>query len=233
MKFLFYSDENEEAAVLSEMLSGWSGVSVESRAKQYGIPADVAALCGCQKEVPLRLRDFLHEKYVLYAAELKQSLMFHTAFWDNEGRGYVEAAEKIMQVRFPDYKVRLSVQLGGISDWEGTRIAANAFCYLYANKSEHIRIVLWETILSQTFQIIRSRYPAEIICDEAVWGISELTALLILGEILGLNVDAGFGDYVQLNPHIPAFKDFYQKRRDFNDYIDKTVQHMRQNPLSL
>ena len=44
MKFLFYSDENEEAAVLSEMLSGWSGVSVVSRAKQYGIPADVAAL---------------------------------------------------------------------------------------------------------------------------------------------------------------------------------------------
>ena len=36
MKFLFYSDENEEAAVLSEMLSEWSGVSVESRAKQYG-----------------------------------------------------------------------------------------------------------------------------------------------------------------------------------------------------
>lgn len=42
MKFLFYCDENEEAAVLQEMLSKWSGVSVESRAKQYGIPADVA-----------------------------------------------------------------------------------------------------------------------------------------------------------------------------------------------
>lgn len=30
MKFLFYCDENEEAAVLQEMLSKWSGVSVES-----------------------------------------------------------------------------------------------------------------------------------------------------------------------------------------------------------
>lgn len=233
MKFLFYCDENEEAAVLQEMLSKWSGVSVESRAKQYGIPADVAALCGREKDVSQRLKDFLHEKYVLYAAELELSLKFHTRFWDNDGRCYVETAEKIMQICFPDYKVRLSVQLGGISDWNGANIAVNAFCYLYADKSEHIRIVLWETILSQTFQIIRRRYPAEIACDKTVWGISELTALLILGEILGLNVDAGFGDYVQLNPYIPAFKGFYLGRSDFEDYIDKTVQHMCQNPLCI
>lgn len=80
MKFLFYCDENEEAAVLQEMFSKWSGVSVESRAKQYGIPADVAALCGREKDVSQRLKDFLHEKYVLYAAELELSLKFHTRF---------------------------------------------------------------------------------------------------------------------------------------------------------
>ena len=61
-----------------------------------------------------------------------------------------------------------------------------------------------------------------------MWGISELTALLILGEILGVNVDAGFGDYVQLNQYIPAFKGFYLGRNDFEDYIDKTIQHMCQ-----
>ncbi len=123
--------------------------------------------------------------------------------------------------------------MGGISDWKGTNIAANAFCYLYADKSEHIRIILWETVLSQTFQLIRGKYSAEIVCNEMVWGISELTALLILGEILGVNVDAGFSDYVQLNPYIPAFKSFYLRRNDFEDYIDKTVQHMRQNPFSI
>ena len=118
----------------------------------------MAALCGREKDVSQRLKDFLHEKYVLYAAELELSLKFHTRFWDNDGRCYVETAEKIMQICFPDYKVRLSVQLGGISDWNGANIAVNAFCYLYADKSEHIRIVLWETILSQTFQIIRCSF---------------------------------------------------------------------------
>lgn len=100
MKFLFYCDENEEAAVLQEMLSKWSGVSVESRAKQYGIPADVAALCGREKDVSQRLKDFLHEKYVLYAAELELSLKFHTRFWDNDGRCYVETAEKLCRFVF-------------------------------------------------------------------------------------------------------------------------------------
>lgn len=41
------------------------------------------------------MKDFLHEKYVLYAAELELSLKFHTRFWDNDGRCYVETAEKL------------------------------------------------------------------------------------------------------------------------------------------
>ena len=168
MKFLFYCDENEEAAVLQEILSKWSGVSVESRARQYGIPADVAALCGREKDVSSRLKDFLHEKYVLYAAELELSLKFHTRFWDNDGRCYVETAEKIMQICFPDYKVRLSVQLGGISDWNGANIAVNAFCYLYADKSEPVSYthldVYKRQVLLQTSQEYR---PKPILCHQS------------------------------------------------------------------
>ncbi len=79
------------------MLSVWSGVSVETRAKQYGLTADVVTLgMSGEKDVLQCLEDFLHEKYVLYVAELEQSLKFYTKFWNNDGCRYVEAAEKVM-----------------------------------------------------------------------------------------------------------------------------------------
>ncbi len=232
MNFIFYYNQSEEAEVLNCMLSEWSGTSPEVRAKQYGIPIEIAKTCLGDGDVSQPLRSFLSEMYVLYAAELEQSLAFHRQFWQGRGADYVDAVERAMEYKLPDYTVRLSVQLGGMSDWGGENIAINAFCYLYADKLEHIRIILWEMILSQTFQAVRRKYPAEVIDDNLVWGIAELTSLAVLTDILHLNEDFEFGDYLQLNPYISAIKGFYRERVSFSEYLDTAVAYVRKQPFA-
>lgn len=228
--FKFYTDFAKELDMLHDMLGcgGQIGGAVD-RAGQYGIPYEVAAKIRPGKKCPA-LADFLKKQYADFGAELKQSVRHHNAFWKKRGEFYRNKFEKILEHEMPDYTVRLSVQLGGISDWHGTSISIYAFEYLQPFKDGHeIQTLVWESMLSQTFQDVRKKYGANEIDDHNVWGISELTAVSIYQTDFYTS-DWAIG-YPVLKPHQRAIKKLYQNRKNWQSYLDKAVKYFQKKPL--
>jgi hypothetical protein len=220
MLFNFYIDEDKEYDALAYMLSGGDASDTVDRAGQYGIPSDIARPGGA-------LKNYLRKKYAEFGAELKQSLAYHEKFWNQKTSGEYRAGfEKILEHEMPDYDVRLSCQLGGMSDWYGTDISINAFEYLGRFKSGHmIQALVWESMLSQIFQDIRRRWNAEEIDDKKVWGVSELGAVSIYQTDF-FKSDWPIG-YRELEPYRAAVKKLYASRESFRGFLEKSTELFR------
>lgn len=231
MLFKFYTDEAAELSCLQDMFHGWSGVTVEERARQYGIPAHIARKSEGTKRRNAALAAFLKAGYQTYGKELKQSLSFHRAFWKKDSPAYLARLEKIFGHKLPPYRVRLNLQCDGISDWHGTDISINAFLYLRPHKSGHWESLLWELILSLTFQDIRKKVSPAELSDNQVWGISELTAVCVIQiAFQDDKTDWSIG-YPELEPRRAEIKALFRARKDFDDYLDKTISCFRDAPL--
>ncbi|MDR2902739.1 MAG: hypothetical protein LBU87_06530 [Lactobacillales bacterium] len=229
MLFKFYTDEAGEYDILKNMLSGWSGSTVAQRARQYGIPMDIARTCKKTKECPL-LKEYLRQGYKTYAVELKQSLAFYTAYWKKREKEIRALLEKIFETKVPLYTVRLNVQCDGTSNWYGTDISINAFSYLFPNKNWHACSVLWEMVLSLTFMAVRRLFPASELPDEQVWGIAELTAIAFIQVDFEKGSDWTIS-YKELEPHRRKVRRIYQRRKNWDDYLHQVIRYFKQHPL--
>lgn len=229
--FKFYLDEAGEREILQQMFSGWSGCSVKERALQYGIPLDIARQCE-KTDVPCpALADYLAKGYVLYRKELKQALTFHKRYWREHRLETKEKLKNIFGHKIPPYTVRLNLQCDGISNWYGTDISINAFQYLRPEKHRHVRTLLWELILSQTFMDIRKRYSADKFDDNQVWGMAELTAVSCIQTDFEHNSEDWSIGYEELEPRRDMVKFIYQRRKNFRDYLEQLTDYFIKHPL--
>ena len=211
--YIFYLNQQEEISVLNDMLSGWSGCSVAERAEQYHIPLEIAVKC--HKKIPQELIDYVQKTYQKKEKDLEKALAFHTDFWNRNGDECQQKLSKLMEQEIPPFRVRLQALCDGISEWEGTNIAINAFQYLEKNIAWET-IIVWETILALTFQRIRKKYSKEIYSDDIVWAVSELTACAIINTDFHVVWHIG---YSQLAPHQERVIELYKTRKNFPDFL--------------
>ena len=207
------------------MLVGEAGCTKEERAKQYHVPLEIAKKCIGQKEPPKDLVDFVGKAY--QQSDLEKAFAFHVDFWNRNGNKCREKLSKLMEQKIPDFRVRLQVLCDGISDWEGTNIAINAFQYLNKNIAWDA-VLIWETILALTFQRIRKKYPKEIYSDEIVWAVSEMTSCAIINT--DFNVIWKIG-YHLLAPHQEKVIELYKNRKNFSDFLEKMLNYFKDKEI--
>ena len=216
--YSFYTNQKEEITVLNDMLADGSGCTVAERAKQYHIPLEIARKCS-KKKIPQKLVDYVKKMYQEKEKDLEKALKFHTIFWERNGQELKEKLTRLMEQDIPPFRVRLQVLCDGISDWEGTNIAINAFQYL--NKEiAWDAVVIWETILALTFQRIRTKYPKGVYSDEIVLAVAEMSACAIINSEFDYTWHIG---YRQLAPHQEHIIQLYKTRKNFSEFLEKQL----------
>ncbi len=225
--YTFYLSKQEEINILNEMLSGETGCTKEGRAEQYHIPLAIAQKCTGQKDPPKELVNFVNKVYQEKGKDLEKSLVFHSDFWGENGDRCCKKLHQLMDQKIPEFRVRLQVLCDGISDWEGTNVAINAFQYLDKSIAWDA-ILIWETILSLTFQRIRKKYPRKIYSDEIVWAVAEMTSCAIINTDFNVNWKIG---YLQLAPHQDKVLEIYKGRKDFPDFLEKMLDYFKNKEI--
>ena len=226
--YSFYISKQEEINVLNEMLVGKAGCTKEDRSKQYHVPLEIAQKCIGQKEPPKELVDFVNKTYQEKAMDLEKALSFHVNFWARNGNKCRKKLTKLMEQEIPEFHVRLQALCDGISDWEGTNIAINAFQYLDKNIAWDA-IVIWETILALTFQRIRKKYSKEIYSDEVVWAVAEMTSCAIINADFDVVWNIG---YRLLAPHQEKVIKLYKNRKNFPDFLEKMLDYFKDKGIT-
>lgn len=227
--YTFYVNKQEEINILNKMLVGQAGCTKEDRAKQYHIPLEIAQKCMGQKDPPNELVDFINQTYQEKRKDLEISLAFHNDFWDRNGDKCRQKLHELMDQEIPEFRVRLQVLCDGISDWEGTNVAINAFQYLDKNIAWYATATLiWETILALTFQRIRKQYSKEIYSDEIVWAVAEMTSCVLINT--DFNVSWKIGYYL-LAPHQDNIMELYKNRKNFSEFLENTLNYFKDKEI--
>ena len=216
--YSFYLNKQEEINILNKMLSDGGGCTVTERAEQYHIPLEIAQKCKKAK-TPKELVDYVNKIYQEKAEDLEKSLVFHAGFWNRNKAECEQILSSIMQQKIPSFRVRLQPLCDGISDWEGTNVAINAFEYLNGNPVWYSTLI-WETILALTFVRIRKKYSNKIYPDETVWAVSEMTSCAIINTDFKVNWKIG---YRQLAPHQDKVLQIYHDRKDFSCFLKEML----------
>jgi len=224
--YSFYINQKEEITVLNDMLADGGGCSITERAKQYHIPLEIARKCN-KKKVPQELVDYVKKMYQEKKNDLEKALKFHTNFWERNGENLKEKLMKLMEQEIPIFRVRLQVLCDGISDWEGTNIAINAFQYLN-QKIAWDAVVIWETILALTFQRIRTKYSKEIYSDEVVWAVAEMSACALINTEFDVTWNIG---YRQLAPHQGHIVRLYKSRKNFSEFLENQLLYFKDKDI--
>jgi hypothetical protein len=120
----------------------------------------------------------------------------------------------------------------GVSDWFGNRVGIR-----FDRKPEFkTRILAHELILSDVFQLFRTRHNAAEIGDWQVWAFSEITAVLILDDSRLRPYWPKFpragkyfsqSNYPQLAGLETQLKDIYDTRAGYLDYEGRAAQIVR------
>ncbi len=225
--YSFYLNKQEEIDILNRMLSDGSGCTVAERAEQYHIPLDIAQKCNKEK-VPQELIDYVDKTYVEKEKDLEKSLAFHINFC-NQNKDKWEMIAHLMERKVPTFRVRLQPLCDGISDWEGTNIAINAFEYLNGHPAWYATLI-WETILALTFHRIRQKYSKDVYSDDTVWAVSEMTSCAIINTDFHVLWNIG---YRQLAPHQEKVLKMYHARKNFNTFLEEMLNYFVQQNIRL
>lgn len=225
--YSFYLNKQEEIDILNHMLSDGGGCSVAERAEQYHIPLNIAQKCSKEK-VPQELIEYVNKVYQEKENDLKKSLVFHTDFCSKNKDKWQMIAQS-MEQEVPIFRVRLQSLCGGISNWEGTNIAINAFEYLNGHPAWYATLI-WETILALTFHRIRQKYLKDVYSDNTVWAVSEMTSCAIINTDFHILWDIG---YRQLAPHQKKVLNMYHSKKSFNTFLEEMLDYFVQQNIRL
>ncbi|NOZ85607.1 MAG: hypothetical protein GXP49_04970 [Deltaproteobacteria bacterium] len=127
-----------------------------------------------------------------------------------------------------EYNVVVSAFHRGLSDWEGSRVAVGATL----DRCWRLRIAAHEIVLSHVVQILRARYPRDVVPDTIAWAFAENTTVFILDDprLRGFWPSvppAGSyfkeSNYPQLEPLEPGLLSCWTRRTSFQAYMDKAI----------
>ncbi len=224
--FEFYISPDTEKQKLMDMFCVPSiGVSLEQRANQYHFPIELA-----QKMYALpryqwdkELEDLIAVQYQKNATALNQSLLFFHHFWVQHTNEYLYPLEAFFQHKIPVYRVLLACYLDVISNWSEPNIVINFTQYKHENVLHSVYSLLFETILSQIFIHIRQQQTPTQLSDQTVWGLSELSACVLLNRLYPVFHNATATGYPQLDKHIISFTQATANQNTLSDFLKQVI----------
>ncbi len=221
MKITFGTNLEKEREIIKDMFSD-DILGVEHRAKQYGFPLDFAMQIHEGKVSDENLDTFLAKEYSDKDTEIKNSIKFFEEYWEKETPVFAEKFSQILGEDIPNYRVDVARYLMGISDWYGTNIVVAYYTINHRLKEFHKWNLLFEIILSQVFQYTRKFYNQEQLEDNKIWGISELSAFMILDKEFDLKLyeEIAYPPLAKIQDKAYAI---YVNRKNFKLYIDEMV----------
>jgi len=226
--FSFYTDFDIEYDLLLYFLSYPTGNTPRERAAQYNIPDNVfrAVSDGCDNGNVLKT--FLQRQYRDNEQKLKEFINRATAI---DYTKYLTKLSEIFGYKIPDYKIRINTNHDGTSDWVGTDGVSLRMDF---DESEFLHFLMWEVILSQTFQLLRKMPAAADLPDmdsdmsgKSIWGIAEVTAWVITEFSDDFKFQKHTIGYPQLVKYGDAAAKLYSNRSDFKDYLKKVIEYFK------
>ncbi len=222
--FEFYISPDAEKQKLMDMFCVPSvGVSLEYRANQYLFPIELA-----QKMYTLprhqwdkELENLISSRYREKEAELHQSLFFFQNFWHQHTEEYITPLTHFFQKEIPHYRILLAYYLDVISNWSEPNIVINYKQYSHQNALHSVYAILFETVLSQIFIHIRQLDTSDYLIDETVWGLSELSACVLLNRLYPAFQNACATGYPQLDKHLQSFKLVTTSTANLTEFLKK------------
>lgn len=229
----FVIDKGFDRTRIYGILRADDPAGMASRAASMGIPLDVAERIHRAKsydEVAQVLSQLVDERYDQLSSSLDRARQEYSALWQPIVRTFSSTVTTLTEHEWVHggYVCVVSAFHPGLSDWHGNMIAAR---YDLAPKMKR-RIVAHEIVLSHVFQLFRVRHDRSKLDDWRVWAFSEISAVFILSDasLHPLWPDlAGSGEYFarsnypQLAPLEDALLAVWSDRRDFVDYLDRSI----------
>jgi hypothetical protein len=183
-------------------------------------------------------RESLEEQYRKELPNMIRKQKEYQVSWDEIGERFSNYIEKATGYDwfYPRYECVLSIAVRGASNWGHEPKIVRSYT---DNPDEMRRITAHELILSHYFEIYRRNYNEESLKDGQVWALAEIAAFALTSlttEAKTFWKDSEY--YTNHNyPHIvklqndlkPIFLES-MKRKDFNYYIKKGIELVKEYP---
>ncbi len=224
--FEFYISPDTEKQKLMDMFCvPGVGVSLEYRANQYHFPIETARKMYDRPryEWDKEVDTLIKSEHLKNKNEMQKAITFFKDFWHKNTAIYQEPLFQFFQKEIPTYRVLLACYLDVISNWSEPDIVINFKQYRHSNVLHSVYSLLFETVLSQIFIHIRATNNSDILPDETAWGLSELSACVILNRLYPAFRNSRLTGYPQLDKHIQSFEERTGDAATLSDFLEKVI----------
>jgi len=218
------------------MMLGFDDPSgVENRAKSMGINvADLKKISSVEdyKDIKDFLEKLSKKKYQECEDQIDSIIPKYQSEWDKINDRFSSEIEKITVRKWDHeiYDVVVSPFHPGISTNGGDTLVRSAF----EDPKGQTRITAHEILMSHIWNILFDKFK-ESKNDSLMhfWGLNEITTVAILGLEPNINTlwreqERGYDNYLrnypQLKPLMNLLKDIYTNKKDFDEYLQKSVE---------
>jgi len=226
----FVVDKNWDMQSIYSMFrsdGGFAGLA--ARAKHMCIEYDFAKMIHDSNdfsEIKESLEILVNNRYQEIGNGLKQSVKDYSLAWESIINEFSDIVIELTQHEwfYDNYVCVVSAFHIGLSNWYGNKVTR-----LYGvDPIEQRGITAFEIVLSHVFHISRKYYNIEDVPDHVIWGISEITAMLILEDnrlmkLWGNNYTPSVSGYHQLAELERKLRNAYSENEGFLNYLHTAI----------
>ncbi|MCT4552852.1 MAG: hypothetical protein N4A44_04245 [Alphaproteobacteria bacterium] len=238
----FFRDREEDKHSVFNFFQNSSPDGWIDRSVYYKLPLHIVKDMVDKKEgAKKQLFDFMDREY-----DIAEEIDFYRAaqnhnekLWKGISTKFAKRVFEITDKELCEYKCHVSMHL--------TTSAWNEYATIRRNVMllwEEQYMTAFEILLSHTFKFVRDYYSEEDVASAwDVWGFAEITASFIMRDsvLYDMFPDVKERDininwfkntpYTCLVEHEDVFKGFWIGRKSFKDYVDRSVEYLKKNPI--
>lgn len=240
-KIIFYRDREQDKNDTYEFFRDEDPANWLDRASYYMMPFHIVHnLVNKKVGAKEELFDFMDKEYDMfekfnlysYAEEETNKL------WDNISDKFSERIEELTSRKLDNYRCLLTMFITTSAWNKDTNIRKNIKQLL-----DEKYVVAYELLLSHAFKCVRDYYSEEDIASSwDVWGFAEVTSTFLFRDEIIMNMLPdfsmplektffGMGAYPCLIEVEEVLKKFWIGRKSFKDYVDRSVEYLKKNPI--
>jgi hypothetical protein len=229
----FIMDKTYDEYMIYVMLRPGDPAGLISRAKSMGIDLELARTIKEAKsfaKIKRKLDKLVNAKYHKESDNIKKSIKEYALSWETIKGTFSNIIVDITEHDwfYDKYTCVVSPFHRGISNWYGNKIVRK----YNEDPIRQRRITAHEIVLSHIFHIVRKYYKKEDLDDWKVWKFAEISTVFVLNDERLRRFWPWFippedyfskSNYPQLAPVESKLKTIYNNRKDFKDYLDKSI----------
>jgi hypothetical protein len=231
MKVKFLIDKKFDVKTVYWILSSKDPAGTASRAKSMGIPLTTARKFKNKtwKEVQNLSLKLADKRYCKHLGKMKESVANYQKAWNEIGQIFSKEIEKLTgkKWKFENYYVVVSAIHKGTSSRDGNKV-----CRIFGEDPKaQLRVTAHELLMTHIWHILDTDYCSAL-DDYKGWALNEITTTFILSfeeKLCQLwpsssrDYKVYLRNYPQLWEPREKLKEIWLGRKDFNDYMNKSI----------